>query len=69
MKYNKSDYEDEDEDDGSCQINKESENSDKILVYVRIRPFLSDELLKDDTTFIKEIDLNSNILKSKKNKK
>ena len=67
MKYNKSEY--EDEDDGSCQINKESENSDKILVYVRIRPFLSDELLKDDTTFIKEIDLNSNILKSKKNKK
>ena len=64
MKYNSIKY----EDDGSLQKNKEIENPNSILVYLRIRPFLPDELSKDNTTLIKGIDLNNNILKSKKNK-
>ncbi len=47
--------------DYSYQENK----GERILVFVRIRPFLETELELDDSSPIKEVDVGNNIIKCK----
>ena len=52
--------------------NKESKNqkeeikNERVLVYVRVRPFSEEELIKDSTTPIEQIDEKNNIMIEKK---
>ena len=47
----------------------QSPNRERVLVYVRIRPFNEQEQKTDPTTPIENIDLNRNALTGKKKKK
>ena len=57
--------------------NKESKNqkeeikNERVLVYVRVRPFSEEELIKDSTTPIEQIDekWNNNCIWSNRNRK
>ena len=52
--------------------NKESKNqkeeikNERVLVYVRVRPFSEEELIQDSTTPIEQIDEKNNIMIGKK---
>ncbi len=54
--------------------NKESKNQkeeikkERVLVYVRVRPFSEEELIKDSTTPIEQIDEKNNIMIGKNKK-
>ena len=54
--------------------NKESKNqkeeikNERVLVYVRVRPFSEEELIKDNTTPIEQIDEKNNIMIGKNKK-
>ena len=45
------------------------DKTERVLVYLRIRPFTEDELKTDNTTPIEKIDKNSNSLISKNHQK